>query len=89
MMAEDRAARIAHRLLSPQSSWEQFERTLVSQQRPPSRATRPPALARHGPGGRWGCRRVSATARATTAPIYSGAVLLDWRRSILRIAKNH
>jgi hypothetical protein len=34
MMAEDRAARIVHRLLSPHSSWEQFERMLVSQQRP-------------------------------------------------------
>jgi len=34
MMAEDRAARIVHRLLSPHSSWEQFERILVSQQRP-------------------------------------------------------
>ena len=33
MMAEDRAARIVHRLLSPHSSWEQFERILVSQQR--------------------------------------------------------
>jgi len=31
---EDRAARIVHRLLSPQGSWEQFERMLVSQQRP-------------------------------------------------------
>ena len=34
MMAEDRAARIVHRLLSPHSSWAQFERILVSQQRP-------------------------------------------------------
>ena len=34
MMAEDRAARIVHRLLSPHSSWEQFERILLSQQRP-------------------------------------------------------
>ena len=34
MMPEDRAARIVHRLLSPHSSWEQFERILVSQQRP-------------------------------------------------------
>ena len=34
MMAEDRAARIVHRLLRPHSSWEQFERILVSQQRP-------------------------------------------------------
>jgi hypothetical protein len=33
MMPEDRAARVAHRILSPQSSWEQFERILVSQQR--------------------------------------------------------
>jgi hypothetical protein len=33
-MAEHRAARIVHRLLSPQSSWGQFERILVSQQRP-------------------------------------------------------
>jgi hypothetical protein len=32
-MAEHRAARIVHRLLSPQSSWGQFERILVSQQR--------------------------------------------------------
>ena len=31
---EDRAARIVHRLLSPQRSWEQFERIPVSQQRP-------------------------------------------------------
>ena len=34
MMPEDRAARVAHRSLSPQSSWEQFERMLLSQQRP-------------------------------------------------------
>jgi hypothetical protein len=34
MMPEHRATRIAHRILSPQSSWEQFERTRVSQQRP-------------------------------------------------------
>ena len=34
MMAEDRAARIVHKLLSPHSSWEQFERILVSQQQP-------------------------------------------------------
>ena len=33
MMAENRAARIVRRLLSPHSSWEQFERILVSQQR--------------------------------------------------------
>ena len=33
MMPEDRAARVAHRTLSPQSSWEQFERILLSQQR--------------------------------------------------------
>lgn len=34
MMPEDRATRVAHRILSPQSSWEQFERILLSQQRP-------------------------------------------------------
>jgi hypothetical protein len=34
MMPEDRAARVAHRILSLQSSWEQFERVLLSQQRP-------------------------------------------------------
>ncbi len=34
MMSEDSAARIVHRLVSPQSSWGQFERTLVNQQRP-------------------------------------------------------
>ena len=42
MMAEDRAARIVHRLLSPHSSWEQFERILVSQQRPPRQLAPPP-----------------------------------------------
>jgi len=30
MMPEDRAARIVHRLLSPHSSWEQFERILFA-----------------------------------------------------------
>ena len=34
MIPEDRAAKIVHRLLSPQSSFEQFERILVTQQRP-------------------------------------------------------
>lgn len=34
MMPEDRAARVAHCILSPQSSWEEFERMLLSQQRP-------------------------------------------------------
>ena len=34
MMPEDRAARVAHRIVSPQNSWEQFERVLLSQQRP-------------------------------------------------------
>ena len=34
MRPDDRAARIAHRILSPQSSWGQSERMLVGQQRP-------------------------------------------------------
>jgi hypothetical protein len=51
MMAEDRAARIVHRLLSPHSSWEQFERLLVSQQRPPALAPlHPPGAAPVGAG---------------------------------------
>ena len=33
MMPEDRATRVVHRILSPQNSWEQFERILVNQQR--------------------------------------------------------
>jgi hypothetical protein len=41
MMAEDRAARIVHRLLSPHSPWEQFQRILVSQQRPPRQLAPP------------------------------------------------
>jgi hypothetical protein len=41
MMAEDRAAKIVHRLLSPHSPWEQFQRILVSQQRPPRQLAPP------------------------------------------------
>ena len=33
MIPEHRVARAAHRILWPQSSWEQYERTLVSQRR--------------------------------------------------------
>lgn len=34
MIPEERAAKIVHRMVSPQSSWEQFERVLLSHQRP-------------------------------------------------------
>jgi hypothetical protein len=52
MMAEDRAARIVHRLLSPHSPWEQFQRILVSQQRPPGNSPPSPRPTRpRGAGG--------------------------------------